>query len=52
MGELTGMDCKKIWNQSKDKMPPHQAMLTESLFKAAVAMTFAGFAGIKNAYTI
>ncbi|MGB8216601.1 MAG: hypothetical protein WCE94_04790 [Candidatus Methanoperedens sp.] len=30
-----GLDCKRIWNQSKDKLPPHQAMLTESLIKMA-----------------
>ncbi len=30
-----GIDCKKVWNQSKNKMPPHQAMITEVLINQA-----------------
>ena len=29
------VEFKKIWNQSKDKLPPHQRIMTETLFKAA-----------------
>lgn len=29
------IDCRKVWNQSKDKLPPHQMMITETLIKAA-----------------
>jgi len=42
------MDCKKVWNQSKDKIPPQQAMLTESLFKAAGSYDICWICGDKE----
>lgn len=29
------VEFKKIWNQSKDKLPHHQRLIAETLFKAA-----------------
>lgn len=29
------VDCKKVWDQSKEKLPPHQKMITETLIEAA-----------------